>query len=260
MNRNEDDDLRTLRRMLPVPEARDFPAGRRTQREDHLMTSLLSQSHQDETVRRRRRRGVRIAVPAGIAAAAGAVALTLLPAGTAAAYTVEQVKDGGVKLTIAQPDAKLDINALEQDMAKAGVHVQVYTGDPKCTVPWENFPGPKSGKPPLGTPTVPPGAKNLPNPPAPPALPKGSVPTEDPATMATRLAKENGKTVLFIKPDKIPRGRSIIIGFPNAERGKPGSFDVIKPVVPKGPIPPCLPAGLPEPPHPPTPPAPAAKK
>lgn len=88
-DRNQDDDLQRLRWMLPVPAERDFPAGRRLQREEHLMTSWLAMSHRPE---RRRgslvagavplRRGLlrrRWTVSAALVAAA-ATGITVLPA------------------------------------------------------------------------------------------------------------------------------------------------------------------------------------
>ncbi|MEV7188727.1 CU044_5270 family protein [Kitasatospora sp. NPDC093102] len=96
---HDDSDLRALRRMLPVPAERDFPPGRRHQREEHLMSSWLQMARQDgkRTSSRLlapvpRRRGLALA---GTAAAVGALTLgvTVLLPGTsstpAAAATPE---------------------------------------------------------------------------------------------------------------------------------------------------------------------------
>ncbi|GAA4580844.1 hypothetical protein GCM10023194_10340 [Planotetraspora phitsanulokensis] len=95
MTQGPDDDLRALRRMLPVPAERDFPPGRGHQREEHLMTSLL-QTGESATAnepagggrppRRFRRRGLALA---GTVAMVGAltVGVTLAMPGTGPAPT-----------------------------------------------------------------------------------------------------------------------------------------------------------------------------
>ncbi|MFJ9446316.1 CU044_5270 family protein [Kitasatospora sp. NPDC101235] len=85
---HDDSDLRALRRMLPVPAERDFPPGRRHQREEHLMSSWLQMARQDNKSRSSRlpasvpRR--RVLALAGTAAAVGALTLgvTVLLPGT----------------------------------------------------------------------------------------------------------------------------------------------------------------------------------
>ncbi|MCX2185004.1 CU044_5270 family protein [Streptomyces sp. SKN60] len=85
---HDDSDLRALRRMLPVPAERDFPPGRRHQREEHLMSSWLQMARQDSKKTSSRlpspapsRRGLALV---GTAAAVGALALgvTVLLPGT----------------------------------------------------------------------------------------------------------------------------------------------------------------------------------
>ncbi|GII29399.1 CU044_5270 family protein [Planotetraspora mira] len=94
MTSGPDDDLRVLRRMLPVPAERDFPPGRRHQREEHLMSTLL---HAGESAAAKepasraparifRRRGLALA---GTLATVGALtlSLTLVTSGTGGAPT-----------------------------------------------------------------------------------------------------------------------------------------------------------------------------
>ncbi|MER8048122.1 hypothetical protein [Streptomyces sp. NPDC094032] len=237
MNRDQDDDLRMLRQLLPVPTDRDFPAGRQIQREEHLMTSLLTK---DQGSERKRRGVVRFAVPTGLAAAVAGAALILLPAQSAAAYTVQSGQDGKVRLTIAKPDARIDLSRLQQDLAKAGVHAKVFTGDPNCASAWTPPPlppvppgaslPPAPSAPDLPTPTAPPtGASNLPAPPAP------SFP----------VTKEGGKTVVTIDPTRIPHGKELLLGFPLAKGDSTGSFAEVLPKLPVGAVPACLPAGQP---------------
>ncbi|MFF8512864.1 CU044_5270 family protein [Streptomyces sp. NPDC015492] len=80
MNRDLDDDLQALRRMLPAPAERDFPAGRRHQREDHLMTSWQKMNSTSTHGRTRRsRRLTLIAVPTAMGALAAAYGMGVLP-------------------------------------------------------------------------------------------------------------------------------------------------------------------------------------
>jgi hypothetical protein len=81
MSRDLDDDLQALQEMLPVPAERDFPVGRRHQREDHLMTSWLrmNSASAGRRARRQRRRLSLIAVPVAVGALAAAYGTGVLP-------------------------------------------------------------------------------------------------------------------------------------------------------------------------------------
>ncbi|MGW3648894.1 hypothetical protein [Streptomyces sp. NPDC000878] len=79
-DREQDGDVRELRRLLAVPAERDFPDGRRIQREEHLMRSWRTMAGQ-RTGGRGRRVGQRLAM--GLAAAAIAAGVTVaMPGGT----------------------------------------------------------------------------------------------------------------------------------------------------------------------------------
>lgn len=79
-DQGQDGDVRELRRLLAVPAERDFPEGRRVQREEHLMRSLRTLAGQ-RTDGRGRRVGQRLAM--GLAAAAVAAGVTVaLPGGS----------------------------------------------------------------------------------------------------------------------------------------------------------------------------------
>ncbi|UIX30621.1 hypothetical protein [Streptomyces sp. GQFP] len=79
-DQEQDGDVRELRRLLAVPAERDFPEGRRVQREEHLMRSLRTLAGQ-RTDGRGRRVGQRLAM--GLAAAAVAAGVTVaLPGGS----------------------------------------------------------------------------------------------------------------------------------------------------------------------------------
>jgi len=79
-DREQDGDVRELRRLLAVPAERDFPEGRRVQREEHLMRSWRTMAGQ-RTDGRGRRVGQRLAM--GLAAAAIAAGVTVaMPGGS----------------------------------------------------------------------------------------------------------------------------------------------------------------------------------
>jgi hypothetical protein len=94
MNQELDDDLQALRRALPVPADREFPAGHYHQHEEHLMTSWLQMARKDTqaprrpaTPQRTRRRGL---AALGVAAALGGLTLgaTVLLPGTSSTRAV----------------------------------------------------------------------------------------------------------------------------------------------------------------------------
>jgi len=151
MNRDPDDDLRVLRRMLPVPAERDFPPGRRHQHEEHLMTSWLHLSRRPAPPRI----AVRIATAVAVAAAAAGAFAVLDPsasttvaghgAGTSShssttapagglpshigtvAYTLDHGTGDAVRITV-HPDATADAAGLQRDLAAMGVRAHVTKG------------------------------------------------------------------------------------------------------------------------------------
>ncbi|MBY8876125.1 hypothetical protein [Actinacidiphila acidipaludis] len=165
MIRDHDDDLQALRRALPVPAERDFPAGRRHQREEHLMTSWLDMSH---GAPERGRLAVRVGVPVAVAAAAVAAVVAVSTTGTGspapgghpsavhepaarvparagassstgplgittAAYTLTRQQPGDrVRITL-HPSAagEVDPAQLQRDLASLGIHAKVTRGEPR---------------------------------------------------------------------------------------------------------------------------------
>ncbi|MFF3062258.1 hypothetical protein [Streptomyces sp. NPDC057909] len=231
MTRDQDDDLQTLRRMLPMPAERDFPTGRRHQREEHLMTSWLTMSRRND---KRRSPGVRIVLPAGLAAAAAGIALTALPAQTAAAYTLQNEKDDLVKLTIVNPAGKIDLGGLQKDLDRLGVHSRVLAGDPNCSTPWGN-PDPSASPSPEPTPTSTPSSSANPFP--------GGISQHDLAVAnGWGIGRENGKTVLYVNPRKIPADKQLMVGFPLAKTDPAHAYGVITAGLLDGTGPDCLPA------------------
>ncbi|MFE2915556.1 hypothetical protein [Kitasatospora indigofera] len=225
MNRDQDDDLQTLRRMLRVPAERDFPAGRRHQREEHLMTSWLTMSRRGD---KRRNLGVRIALPAGLAAAAAGVALTALPAQTAAAYTLQTAHDGTVKLTIVNPAGKIDLGGLQEDLDRLGVRSRIYAGDPDCraALPGRADPSPSTS---AGT--------------AAEASPSASAsPSTEAGYEGWRIDSEHGKLVLSVSPSKMPADKQLQIVFPLAKTDPAHASAVLTGGLVDGPGPDCMPA------------------
>ncbi|MFJ4866487.1 hypothetical protein [Streptomyces sp. NPDC088748] len=206
MNRGQDDDLQTLCRMLPIPAERDFPAGRRHQREEHLMTSLLTMS------RRADKRGnlrVRIALPAGLAAVVAGIALTALPAQTAAAYTLQKENGGLIKITIIDPASKINlVDELQKDLDRLGINGRVYAGDPNCT-------------------TAPSQETNQEN---------------GPIHHASDIDAEDGKVAFYVNPDIIPAGKHLQIVFPLAQTEPDRAWSIMGTAVVDSPGPDCVPA------------------
>ncbi|MFI9756538.1 hypothetical protein ACIHFB_01215 [Streptomyces sp. NPDC051963] len=99
----QDGNVQELRRLLAVPTERDFPAGRRIQREEHLMRSWRTMA--DELTGGRRRR-VQKRFALGLAAAAVAAGVTVaVPNGTQTpAYAVEANQDGTLTISIHELD------------------------------------------------------------------------------------------------------------------------------------------------------------
>ncbi|MFI9328805.1 hypothetical protein ACIGZJ_14805 [Kitasatospora sp. NPDC052868] len=225
MNRDQDDDLQTLRRMLPVPAEREFPAGRRHQREEHLMTSWLTMSRRND---KRRNPAVRIALPAGLAAAAAAVALTALPAQTAAAYTLQTADDGTVKLTIVNPAGRIDLDGLQKDLDRLGVRSRIYAGDPDCqaALPGQADPSPSASA----------GA-------APEASPSASAsPSPGAGDQGWGIDREDGRLVLSVSPGKMPAGKQLRIVFPLAKTDPAHAAGILTGQLADGPGPDCVPA------------------
>jgi hypothetical protein len=139
-----------LRRLLPVPGERDFPAGRRRQREDHLMTSVQYLSHRSQ---RDRRRAVGLGLPVAVATAAVGAVVAFGPSvsapatGTPGSHPVPSNGAGGERRTSAvgyvlstQPDDEIKITIhpsaagtvdparLQKDLADMGVQATVSRG------------------------------------------------------------------------------------------------------------------------------------
>ncbi|MBM0256071.1 hypothetical protein [Micromonospora sp. 4G55] len=209
MNRDLDDDLHALRRMLPVSAERDFPAGRYHQREEHLMISWLRMAQRPQ---RRPNRAVRFAIPVGLAAAVAGTVLVYGQDGTPAlvggnqaqsapattgqqslgtiknvAYSLQRQPSGDVKLIIEDPHGKPNADKMRADLARLGVTAQVLMGHPNCHDP---LPSPK---------------------PTSRAEAQKSHPV--PGLGAVDLRHEDGKAVAYIHPDKIPAGHTLTLGF-----------------------------------------------
>ncbi|MGP4051768.1 hypothetical protein [Streptomyces sp. 2A115] len=209
MTRDQNDDVHVLRRMLTVPAERDFPADRRQQREEHLMSSWLQLAReQDKT--RRRRLAVRVMAPVAVAAAVAGIAVTANQTGTptgrdaparhtapeaghfperinTVAYTLNREPHGVVKVTIRDiGEMKPDPERLQRDLARMGVRARVYQGDPDCPV--------NEGK-----------------------TTSGDESRDDHlALKVVQFESEGGRFTASIHPDRIPADHTLVIIFPVA--------------------------------------------
>ncbi|MFD8481594.1 hypothetical protein [Kitasatospora sp. NPDC059673] len=237
----QDDDLQTLRRMLPAPAERDFPAGREHQREEHLMNSLLNMSRRDNEQQdlnvKRRRLGVRIALPAALVAAATGVVLTALPTQSAAAYTLQSADNGTVKLTVVNPAGKLDLAKVQRELDRLGIRARVYAGDPNCQAP-APLPSTSASSAPSSSPSASAGA---PSPSADAPVPSLS-PASGPSDQSWTLGRENGKLVLILNPARIPADKQVQIVFPLAKTDPSHGASVIMGGLTDIPGPDCAPA------------------
>lgn len=237
--RQERLDHAELARLLPAPG--DPVLSRDLQRtlEDHLMNAMRSESPRPA---RRRTIGARIALPAGLAAAVAGVALTMLPAQTAAAYTLEGGRGGLVKLTIVKPAGKIDTGGLRRDLAAAGVRAKVLLGDPRCASPVGSGPAPAPSLS-LGTDPVPPvpsGSHSAQEVPGDLQRTDGSSPAPAPALF--RVVREDDRTVAYVDPARIPAGTTLTFGFPLAKTDPGHGLDVLTIGMDTGGGPDCIPA------------------
>ncbi|UUU25686.1 hypothetical protein [Streptomyces sp. DSM 40750] len=102
---DRDGDVRELRRLLAVPAERDLPAGRRIQREEHLMRSWRTMDKEGTGGREHGRR-VRRRFAWGLAAASIVAGVAVaVPGGTETpAYAVEKNPDGTLTISIRDLD------------------------------------------------------------------------------------------------------------------------------------------------------------
>lgn len=137
MTGNPDDDLRALRQMLEVPPDRDFPAGRRHVREEHLMTSWMSMNRKPQRLTRR----IAVSVAVSTAAVGAFAAVAAHDSGPKAAtnavtttggavtgdeistvaYSLTKKPDDSVLITV-HPDAAVVPAQIEADLARLGIH------------------------------------------------------------------------------------------------------------------------------------------
>ncbi|MGI5380749.1 hypothetical protein ACQEV2_42535 [Streptomyces sp. CA-251387] len=243
-----------MARLLPVPAERDLPAGRHQLFKDYLMNEIHHDAAPDAAATARpRRRLAFLAIPLVTAAAAGTV-FTALATGhpttpakanqhdtsghplkiTAAAYTLQQEDHGLVKLAVTDPAGKLDLPGLQHDLDRLGVPARVYAGDPSCPNPQAD-PSPSQTSAPDPTPSASqPAASSAP----------GRPTTGRPAVIGDSWTVEmkHGKPVLYIRPDKIPTGQQIMVGFPLAHTDPAHALSVIMGGMIDGTPPACIPA------------------
>ncbi|MGW2376013.1 hypothetical protein [Kitasatospora sp. NPDC001683] len=205
--------------------------------------------HPDQSATARPRRGVRVrwvpvGLASGLAAAVAGVALTVLPSQPAAAYTLQNDGSDLVKLTIVNPAGKIDLGKLQKDLDRIGVHSRVLAGDPDCATPWGG-PDPTASPSPSSSPSTSPN----PQPPrgeTPRSAPPGSAhPSPGDTSLPADgwdIGGEDGKTVLYIRPGKIPAGKLLMVGFPLAKADPSHAYGVITAGLLDGSGPDCLPA------------------
>ncbi|OIJ88405.1 hypothetical protein [Streptomyces colonosanans] len=241
-----------MARLLPVPAERDLPAGRHQLFKDYLMNEIHHDADPDAAVpARSRRRKAFLAIPLATAVAAGAV-FTALATGhatnpvqanqhsssgqplkiTAAAYTLQQEDHGLVRLAIIDPAGKLDLPGLQRDLDRLGVPARVYAGDPNCPTPADPSSSPTSTPDPI--PTAPASQPEVSRTPS-------GLASEHPAS-SWRVEVNNGKPVLYVRPDKIPAGQKLMVSFPLAHTEPDHAWSIIEGRTIDGTPPACIPA------------------
>lgn len=220
-----------MARLLSVPAERDLPGGRHHLLKDYVMREIQQNAESAEAKKPttwlsysrrsgRQRFGLRLALPAGLAAAVAGIALTALPAQTAAAYTLQDTSDGTVKLTIVNPGGKIDLDRLQAELDKLGVHSRVYAGDPDCR------------------------DSSASATPAPETSPSSLAPDASPSQpLAWDITFEDGKPVLSVRADKMPADQQLMVAFPLAKTDPSHAYSVITAgVMNNGEAPDCVPA------------------
>ncbi|MEW2396859.1 hypothetical protein [Streptomyces sp. NPDC046862] len=121
-DREQDGDVRALRRLLAVPAERDLPAGRRIQREEHLMRSLRTMTEERTGWRGgwvQKRFALGLAAAAIAAGAIVAVPGGAVPGGTESeAYAVEKNSDGTLSVYLRDLDWSGDPQHFDQLAAR----------------------------------------------------------------------------------------------------------------------------------------------
>jgi hypothetical protein len=193
--------------------------------------------------RARRVRWLPVGLTSGLAAAAAGIVLTTVPAQSAAAYTLQNEKEGIVKLTIVNPGGKIDLEKLRNDMAHLGINSRVYVGDPNCHIPRnQGRPDPSAPRHPepsphgkvdaTGKPSLVPGSRN-------------GVGRHDPALSGGwDIGSDDGKPVLYVRPSKIPENKQLMVGFPLAKTDPVHAYSLIVAGLQDEPGPACMPSGV----------------
>lgn len=140
------DDVRALRRMLPsLPAERDFPAGRRSLRENHLRDGWAGTATRS---RNSARLVPRLAL--SVAAVAAATVLVLDPSSaprhhravsagppkptrlSTTSYTLEREPDDSLRIVIRDVENGVDTDRLRADLSRLGVQSSVSAGVTQC--------------------------------------------------------------------------------------------------------------------------------
>jgi hypothetical protein len=235
--RQEPLDHTELARLLPAPGDPVLPHDLQLTLEANLMNAMLDESSRPA---RRRSPGVRIVLPAGLAAAAAAAVFALghsgapvTAAGTApsqsaataggagsplkistVSYSIEKSPTGTVKLIADNfSSPAIDVKGLRADLARMGIPARIYVGDRAC----------KEGYPPH--PTTQEQAHR-------------DQATQD-AAMTLTTDREHGFMIWTIDPAKIPADRTLALYYPHGTTGS-GRLGVVTLLLP-GDGPSCAP-------------------
>ncbi|MDH6112098.1 hypothetical protein P3T36_004925 [Kitasatospora sp. MAP12-15] len=266
--RSQQAEREELARLLPAAAEPELLPHRHHLLKDHLMTAVTDNSQPKPA---RRSLTLRLALPLGLAAAVAGVAFTALPGhpaprsstathtGTAtpvtpssgapqslspivtAAYTLQSDPDL-ITLTIADAAGKGDLDGLQRDLDRIGVHSRVYAGDPQC---------PSASHTPSATPT----GEGVPGPPGPTPSPLSS--SDEAALNAAAAAEAQARlaqdgwdiedsgsrgNVLSIRPSRFPADRLLFLYFPLAKTMPSKTFSDFQAGLLTGPAPACMPA------------------
>lgn len=258
-----------LARLLPAAAVPELPSHRHHLLKDHLMNTVTDNSGPTAA---RRSLTLRLALPLGLAAAVAGVAFTALPghptprSTTAtsatsatpstpssgapqslspmvpAAYTLQKTNSDLVTLTTTGTASGIDLDSLQRDLDRIGVHSRVYAGDPQC---------PSDSDTPTPTPT----GEGVPGPPGPKPAPisssdQAALNAQAAAEAQQRLAQDgwdieasglNG-FVLTIRPSKLPADQLLYLYFPLARTSPAHGASEFEAGMLTGPAPACMPA------------------
>ena len=233
--RSEQAEREVLARLLPAAADPDLSPSRHLLLKEHLMNTVADHHRTTPAKRPRSRRtlALRIAIPAGLAAAGIAIAsltghpLSSSPQASGPTVTTGTISAVGytlqssnhlVTLTVVNAENKIDLAGLQHNLDRLGIRAHVYAGDPGCSD----------------------GIRAVGN--APDLEGLRDAPAGDAAKSGLTFADQGQGTVMEVVPDKIPAGDTLFLYFPLAKTSPVNTYREWQAGLLRGTIPTCLPA------------------